>query len=104
MEYTFLNKKTNKVETHEMKISEYDAFKVSNPHLERYLESPPTVVYDGKSFTARQDNSWKEVLTKIGEKHPNSPLADQYVRKSTKEVKTREVLKKHREKVSKIGN
>lgn len=103
MEYTFLNKKTKVVETHVLRVSDYDDFKKKNPHLERYLESPPTVVYNGKSFTSSTDNTWKEVLAKIGEKHPNSPLAEQSVRKSTKEVKTQEILKKHRDKVGKIG-
>ena len=102
MEYTFLNKKTGIVETHEMRVSAYDDFKINNPHLERYLESAPTVVYNGKSFSST-DNTWKEVLAKIGEKHPSSPLADQFVSKSVKEVKTREILKKHRDKVGKIG-
>jgi hypothetical protein len=34
-------------------------------------------------------------MSKIAEKHPASPLAEKYGKKSTKEIKTREVLKKH---------
>ncbi len=102
MEYTFRNKKTGVVETHNVRLSDYDNFKKKHPHLERYLESPPTVVYNGKSFTSSTDNTWKEVLAKIGEKHPNSPLADEYTSKSVKEVKTKELVKKHRNKVAKI--
>jgi hypothetical protein len=36
MNYTFLNKNTNVVEEHSMRLSEYDEFKLNNPHLERY--------------------------------------------------------------------
>jgi hypothetical protein len=35
--YTFLNKNTNEIEEHVMKISELDSFKESNPHLERFF-------------------------------------------------------------------
>jgi len=38
----------------------------------------------------------KEVFAKAAEAHPNSPLADRYGKKSIKEIKTREVLKKHK--------
>lgn len=34
--YDFLNKNTNEVEEHSMKIAELDSFVENNPHLERY--------------------------------------------------------------------
>lgn len=37
MIYTFLNKNTNKIEEHTMRLAEYDVFKQNNPHLERYF-------------------------------------------------------------------
>jgi hypothetical protein len=37
MIYTFLNKNTNEIEEHTMRLSEYDKFKEDNPHLERYF-------------------------------------------------------------------
>ena len=43
------------------------------------------------------DSGWKEVMSKISEAHPKSPLADRYggPTKTHNEIKTREVLKKH---------
>ena len=94
--YEFLNKKTKKLEEHTMSISAYDSFKAKNPHLERYYSEAPLFSYTGvKDFNGKTDNTWKEVMSKIAEKHPASPLAEKYSRKSTKEIKTREVLKKH---------
>ena len=104
MEYTFKNKKTGKIVTHDIKISEYDEFKKNNPHLERYLESPPAVAYNGKTFTSGTDNTWKEVLSKIGQQNPASPLAEQYYRRSNKEVKSKNIVDKHKEKVKKLAN
>lgn len=37
MIYTFLNKDTNEIEEHTMRLAEYDEFKQNNPHLERYF-------------------------------------------------------------------
>lgn len=39
--YEFLNKETNEIEEHSMKISELDDFKEKNPHLERYIGTAP---------------------------------------------------------------
>lgn len=37
MIYTFLNKDTNEIEEHTMRLAEYDEFKENNPNLERYF-------------------------------------------------------------------
>ncbi len=37
MIYTFLNKNTNEIEEHTMRLAEYDEFKENNPHLQRYF-------------------------------------------------------------------
>jgi hypothetical protein len=37
MIYTFINNNTNQVEEHSMRLSEYDQFKLDNPHLIRYF-------------------------------------------------------------------
>jgi len=37
MIYTFLNLETNEIEEHTMRLAEYDEFKESNPHLQRYF-------------------------------------------------------------------
>jgi hypothetical protein len=94
MEYTFINTNTDKLEVHTMKISEYDEFKKNNPHLERYLDSVPAIA-SGRGGDIKTDNTWKEVLSKVAEKHPGSPLADQVRTKSVKEVKTKEAIKRH---------
>lgn len=94
--YEFLNTKTKKIEEHTCSMSAYDSFKKKNPHLQRYFGEAPLFSYSGtKDFNGKTDNTFKEVMSKIAEKHPASPLAEKYGKKSTKEIKTREVLKKH---------
>jgi len=95
--YEFLNKKTKKIEEYTMSISDYDEFKTKNMHLERYHSSAPLFSYSGTGDTGgkKTDNTWKEVMHKIAEQNPRSPLADKVLKKTSKRIKTDQVLKKH---------
>ena len=98
MEYTFRNTKTKKIETHSVKVADYDSFKLNNPHLERYHETAPKIAGSrgGEHLDSKTDNTWKEVLAKIGEQNPRSRLADNYRKnKSVKEVKSNQIVEKH---------
>jgi hypothetical protein len=101
--YEFVNTKTGKLEEHFMSISAYDSFKENNPHLERYIESAPLFSYSGTGDMAgkKTDNTWKEVMHKIAEQNPRSPLADQVLRKNAKRIKTDQILEKHRKRQQK---
>lgn len=82
-----------------VKISEYDQFKLDHPELERYIDSAPAVSFDGRHFgslDAQTSDGFKEVLARIGEQHPHSPLAERYRKnKSVKEVKTQQIVADH---------
>lgn len=68
-----------------------------NPHIQQ-KPSAFTIVSSTGSIDSKTDNTWKEVLSKISEAHPESPLADRYGDKSIKSTKTKEILNTHREK------
>ena len=106
MEYCFQNKKTKKLEYHDMKMSEYEGFVKKNTHLVRYYDSVPAIAGSrgGEHLDAKTDNTWKEVLAKIGEQNPRSPLADNYRKnKTVKESKTNQIIEKHVKKAQKAG-
>ena len=98
--YEFVNTKTKKIEEYTMSISAYDQFKADNPHLERYYSEPPLYSYSGTGDFAgkKTDNTWKEVMSKIAEQNPRSPLAEKVLRKDAKRIKTDQVIEKHRKK------
>jgi hypothetical protein len=106
MEYTFKHKKTGKIASYEMKLSEYDSFKESHPELERYFDEAPPLSYSGTgdAHGRKTDNTWKEVMAKIGEQNPRSPLSDQHRRKSAKEIKTNQIIDKHIKKAQQRQN
>lgn len=83
MIYSFLNTETKQVETHTMSISEYDAFKEKNPHLERYHE-PGRAAAMGDSVRLgirRPDAGFNEVLSKIADANYKSNLRDKLSRR-----------------------
>jgi hypothetical protein len=45
-----------------------------------------------------------EVLSKVAEAHPTSVVGERYGKKSIKEIKTRELVKKHVNKMTKMVN
>ena len=95
--YKFKNLKTGVVYEDFMSIKDMEKLK-DNPNIE--LQMPDTlniISQTGDNIDAKTDGGWKETLAKISEAHPDSELNKQYgKRKSTKEVKTAEVRKKHK--------
>lgn len=65
-----------------------------NPHV-RSVPTTFGLVSGVGSIDAKTDNTWKEVLSKIAEAHPDSEVGERYGKKTSKEIKTREVVDKH---------
>ena len=95
--YDFLNTETNEVEELFMNIAEKEQFLKDNPHMQQHYTKVPGIVRS--SGTTNVDNhGYKEGLQKVGEAHPFGSVADEHTRKTGKEVKTRELVKKHAKK------
>ena len=90
--YTFYNSRTKKEWTELCSISEMEEI-TKKKHITQVLKPINIVASTGVMQT---DSGWKENLQRIGEAHPGTSMADRYVKKTNKEVKTREVLKKHK--------
>lgn len=97
--YTFIDTKTEEVFDVLMKISDLDEYKKEYPHHERYIDQAPMLV---SGFNQKASSGFNEVLSKVAEAHPNSPLADQHLRKSIKQVKTERAVREWRRKSSSV--
>ena len=93
--YTFENKKTGKVYDDMMSIAEKESFLKKNKHIEQKLTTI-NISSGVMGVNMKNDGGWKDNLSRIAEAHPNSELANQHKRRSTKEVKTQQVVAKHR--------
>ena len=97
--YEFLDTTTDEVFETIMKISEREEFLLNNPHIQPVISAPMRV--SSVSTTNKVPDGFKEVLSKVAEKHPNSSVADKHGRRSAKEAKTREIVKKYTDKITK---
>ena len=94
--YTFENTKTGKVYDDMMSIAEKETFLKRNKHIKQRLTSLNISSGVRGMGGMKNDGGWKDNLSRIAEAHPNSELAKQHKRRSTKEVKTQQVVEKHR--------
>ena len=91
--YTFHNKETGEYYDKFMKISERETYLNDNPQVENIISAPAIV---GDHVVKRMDGGMKEVFSRIGDKHPGSPLADRFSSGGTNaQKKVIEVGKKH---------
>jgi len=92
--YTFENKKTGKEFTEHMTITEMEEYLLKNKHI-RQVIMPINIVSGIQGITYKNDQGWKENMQRIAEAHPTSALGERYGKKSIKQVKTEQVIKKH---------
>tara|TARA_Y100000114_G_scaffold107366_1_gene100698 strand:+ start:670 stop:966 length:297 start_codon:yes stop_codon:yes gene_type:complete len=92
--YNFKNNKTGEEWEEFFTMNGKDSFLKQNPDVVQ-LPSLFSMSASGTGDRIKTDSGWKENLSRIAEAHPNTPLGDKYNKKSTKELKTRQVLKKH---------
>jgi hypothetical protein len=92
--YDFLNTETNEIEEYTMSYTKLDEFKENNPHLKQQILGAPLTV-SGVGDRVKVDGGFNDVLKKVASNHVDSPMGERYHRKSSKEVKTRETIKKH---------
>jgi hypothetical protein len=97
--YTFYNKKTKKEYDDMMSISEMESYLSKNKHISQVLQ-PINIVAGVSGLTHKNDQGWKENMSRIAEAHPTSPLADRYGKKSIKQIKTQQALKKNKQRIA----
>ena len=76
-------------------ISGREEFLKNNPNIQQ-LPSLFALSASGTGDRIKNDGGWKDNLSRIAEAHPGSPLAYRHGKKSTKDINTRQVLKKHK--------
>ena len=93
--YTFYNKRSKKEFTEMMSISEMESYLKKNKHISQRITGI-NIVAGVSGMSYRSDGGWNEVKSKIAEAHPQSAFAKEHGKKSIKQIKTEQVVKKHR--------
>ena len=76
---------------------------VKKKHIELLPPTQMNIVSSVGSVDSKTDSGFKEVLSKVSEAHPNSPLASRYGKRSIKDTQIERVRKKHRNRITKGG-
>ena len=100
--YRFKDHNTGKTWEELMLISEMEKF-TKKKHIELLPPTQMNILSSVGSVDTHTDNGFKEVLSKVSEAHPESPLAERYGRKSVKDVQISNMRKKHRNRKLKGG-
>ena len=100
--YRFYYRKTGLVYEEYMMISEMEKL-VKKKHIELLPPTQMNIVSSVGSVDSKTDSGFKEVLSKVSEAHPNSPLASRYGKRSVKDTQIERVRKKHRTRITKGG-
>lgn len=96
--YSFINNDTGEEFDMFMRISEREEYLKTNPNIQPIVTAPAIV--SGVAGQNRVPDGFKEVLSKVSEAHPTSEVAKKHGRKSIKQVKTDQIVKKHVEKIT----
>ena len=97
--YTFYNKKTKKEYDDMMSISDMEQYLQKNKHITQVLQ-PINIVAGIGSTNIKNDQGWKDNMSRIAEAHPTSPLATRYGKKSIKQIKTEQAITKNKKRIA----
>jgi|TARA_B110000902_G_C13809302_1_gene399146 hypothetical protein len=93
--YIFRDDKTGETWEDMMSNSQREIYLKNNPEINQVPGGFATVGDHLMGVGPKQDGGMTENLQRIAESHPGTPLADRYGSSTTKQQKTRAVLKKH---------
>jgi hypothetical protein len=95
--YTFLDTKKDEEFTEFMSISEMEEYLTKNKHI-RQVIMPINIVGGISGVTHKNDQGWKETLSKIAEANPHTPLGREHGKKDVKSIKTKQAVAKMKKK------
>jgi hypothetical protein len=99
--FKFLNTETNEEFEDFLTNSRKEELLEKNPHIKQ-MPTGFGIVSTVGSIDSKTDNTWKEVLAKVAEAHPTSQVANRYGKRTIKQARSAEVIRRHVERWRKI--
>lgn len=96
--YIFRDKETGEVYESFMTYTERNELLNARPELEPVVTAP-ALISGISGITHKNDSGFGDMMSRIAEANPYSPLADNYGDKSVKASKTRDAVKRVKKKV-----
>ena len=80
-----------------MSISAREQYLQDNPDVVQAITAP-AIISGVAGVTHKNDSGFGDMMSRIAQANPHSPLADKYGSKGIKETKVRNVVNKHKAK------
>ena len=100
--YRFYNSKTKTEFEDLMTISEMESL-IKKKHIKLLPPTQMNIVSSVGSIDSKTDSGWKEVMSKVSEAHPSSPLAERYGKKTVRQTQVQAARKKRINRILKGG-
>tara|TARA_Y100000114_G_scaffold113814_1_gene107781 strand:- start:39 stop:356 length:318 start_codon:yes stop_codon:yes gene_type:complete len=100
--YRFYNSKTKTEFEDYMTISDMEKF-TKKKHIKLLPPTQMNIVSGVGSVDSKTDSGWKEVMSKVSEAHPSSPLAERYGKKTVRQTQVQAARKKRINRILKGG-
>ena len=91
--YKFVNHETNETFEDFLSLHEKERLLKINPHIEQ-VPNGFAIVSTVGSLDSKNDQGFNEVMSRIAEANPNTPHAERYGRRSSRQIKVAEAVKK----------
>ena len=100
--YRFYNSKTKTEFEDYMTISDMEKF-TKRKHIKLLPPTQMNIVSSVGSIDGKTDSGWKEVMSKVSEAHPSSPLAERYGKRTVRQTQVQAARKKRINRILKGG-
>ena len=98
--YSFINTESGEEFDMFMSYSARETFLSENKNVQSCVTAAAIVSGVSTSTQHRVPDGFKEVLSKVAEAHPTSDVANRHGKKSIKQVRTEQIVKKHVQKIT----
>ena len=99
--YTFENTDTGEQFDLLMKIADKEKYLKKHSNIKQVITAP-NLNFGGVGDRTKPPSGFKDVLSRIGEANPMSPMADDYGKKDAKSVAIRDSVKRVKKKVGSL--
>ena len=96
--YTFEDTESGETFDMLMKISDKEKYLAKNPNIKQVITAP-NLNFGGVGDRTKPPSGFKDVLSRVAEANPMSPMADDYGKKDAKSVAIRDSVKRVKKKV-----
>lgn len=95
--YEFYNTVTGEQWEEMMTISSREQFLKDNPDVQQVITAP-ALISGIAGVTHKNDSGFNDMMSRIAQANPHTPLGEKYGSKGIKETKVRNIVKKHKAK------